>query len=287
MSSLLSNIPKWVNDAPTNEVQFRRAIHCVLEAIARSPKLRQLLCMKGGILMALHYESPRFTTDIDFSTPAPFSDATENETIELISNVLPPIGEALGYDIECRLQGYKVQPGRDKTFITIEMKVGYAEKGTSAHKKLLNGQSPLVISLDYSFRESIPEIEEVDLSEDGTLRVYALSTLVAEKLRSLLQQPIRNRTRRQDVFDLHHLFNSRTELNSPEYRRRVLDDLIIKCEDRNVPLARESMRSPLVQELAQKDYKTLEQDVSGDLPDFNESFDQVVSFYEQLPWPAG
>ncbi|MEK0267153.1 nucleotidyl transferase AbiEii/AbiGii toxin family protein [Stenotrophomonas rhizophila] len=79
MPSLLHDIPVWVRSAGVQQVPLRQAVHCVLETIARTPRLRALLCMKGGILMALHYDSPRFTTDIDFSTPDSFTEEAEKE----------------------------------------------------------------------------------------------------------------------------------------------------------------------------------------------------------------
>lgn len=287
MSSLLTNIPRWVEEADASNVTFRQAVHSVLEGIARNQRLRSLLCMKGGILLALHYDSPRFTTDIDFSTPEPFSTTAEEETTQLLSDALISITEELGYDIDCRLQGYRVQPGRDKTFVTIEMRIGYALKGTKAHARLLDGQSPNVLSVDYSFCESIPEVEEVDLSEDGTLRVYSLPTLVAEKFRSLLQQPIRRRTRRQDIFDLHYLLKERPELQAESCKARVLADLLVKCEDRNIVPTQDSMEQQEVHDMAAQDYDTLQDELAeGQLPEFERAFLEVVQYYRNLPWPS-
>ena len=48
-----------------------RAHEVILHAIAGTPSLRESLYLKGGTLMALVYDSPRRTTDMDFSY-APF-----------------------------------------------------------------------------------------------------------------------------------------------------------------------------------------------------------------------
>lgn len=285
MSSLLRNIPEWVASSPPEQRNFRRAVHSILEAISSNERLSRLLCMKGGILMALHYSSPRFTTDIDFSTPERFTDAVEKEVTSLLSERLIEITDQLGYDIDCRLQGWKVQPSREKTYITIQMKVGFAERGKPEHKKLISNQSPHVVSIDYSFMESIPEVEEVSLGDDGILRVYGLSTLVAEKIRSLLQQPIRNRTRRQDVFDLNFLLAERPILQDIEHKRRVLDAILAKCADRDVPVAAHSMDQEAIYTMAVKDYETLSVEIEGnDLPKFEEAFDQIREYYKSLPW---
>lgn len=284
MSSFLSNIPEWVANAPVEQRNFRRAVHIVLEAIAKNKRLSELLCMKGGILMALHYDSPRFTTDIDFSTPEAFTERAEKEVVQLVSESLVAVSNDLDYDIDCRLQGHKIKPSRSKTYVSIFMSIGFAERGRPEYAKLLRGQSPHTVSIDYNFKESIPQVEEVSIGLDGVLRVYALPTLVAEKFRSLLQQPIRNRNRRQDVFDIHHLLNERKQLYVDGCMRAVLEDLIVKCADRDVSVSIDSIDQPAVHDMAEEDYDTLEIEVSGDLPDFEEAFAQISAYYRSLPW---
>ena len=284
MTSLLHDIPAWVRAADAQQVVMRQAVHCILESVARTPRLRTLLCMKGGILMALHYESPRFTTDIDFSTPEPFTKEVEEETLDLIARALPSMGEVLGYDVDCRLQGYKIKPSRTGTWVSLNMRVGYALKGTPAHRRLAAGQSPFSLSIDFSFRERIPASEEVVIGDDGHLRVYGLRTLVAEKLRALLQQPLRNRNRRQDVFDLYYLLEQRPALAFAPWQQDVLADLRIKCEDRAVPLSSDAFDNPEIAERAQRDYDTLQAEVEGDLPEFHIAFERVRRYFRGLPW---
>lgn len=284
MSSFLQNIPEWVKNAPVEQRNFRRAVHIVLEAIAKDKRLSELLCMKGGILMALHYDSPRFTTDIDFSTPEAFTEFAEKEVIKLMAERLVTVSTDLGYDIDCRLQGHKIKPSRSKTYVSIFMSIGFAERGRPEYAKLLRGQSPHTVSIDYNFKESIPQVEEVSIGLDGKLRVYALPTLVAEKLRSLLQQPIRKRYRRQDVFDIYHLLNERQQLHVEACKLAVLEDLIVKCADRDVPVGVESIDQPAIHDMAEKDYETLKSEVFGPLPDFDEAFAHVSAYYRSLPW---
>ncbi|WP_448135147.1 nucleotidyl transferase AbiEii/AbiGii toxin family protein [Stenotrophomonas rhizophila] len=284
MPSLLHDIPAWVRLAGAQQIVLRQAVHCVLEAIARTPRLRVLLCMKGGILMALHYQSPRFTTDIDFSTPDAFTEAAEKETVALMSAVLPGVGELLGYDVECRFQGHRVRPSREGTRVNLTMSIGYALKGTPAHRRLTTGQSPFSLSIDFSFRERIPASEEVEMSDGGHLCVYGLTTLVAEKMRALLQQPLRNRYRRQDVFDLHYLLEQRPELSLPQWQSEVLGDLRIKCEDRAVPLSAEAIDDPVVADRAKRDYETLLTEVDGEVPAFDIAFERIRAYYHALPW---
>lgn len=284
MPSLLHDIPAWVRTTDPRQAVMREAVHCVLEAIARTPRLHTLLCMKGGILMALHYASPRYTTDIDFSTPKPFTEAAEQETLALMAEVLPGMGELLGHDVECRLQGHRVKPNRQGTRVSLTMSVGYALKGTAAHRRLVAGQSPFSLSLDFSFRERIPAFEEVEIGESGHLCVYGLTTLVAEKMRALLQQPIRNRNRRQDVFDLNYLLTQRAELHLSQWRAEVLSDLRIKCEDRDVPLSATAFDDPDIATRAEQDYDTLRSEIEGEVPEFAPAFERVAAYFRALPW---
>lgn len=236
--------------------------------------------------MALHYDSPRFTTDIDFSTREPFSINAEEKIKALLTKRLAEAADRLPYDIECRLQGWKVQPGRDEkyTYVSIYMKIGYAVRGSKEHLRLLSGQAYEAVSIDYNYLESIPQVEEVSLGEDGILRVYALPTLVAEKIRSLIQQPIRKRNRRQDIFDLRHLLETRKELFNEACKLTVLQDIKIKCADRDVPVGLDSLDQQDIHDMALKEYSTLEAEIDGPLPPFEETYDLVRRYYRDLPW---
>ena len=56
-------IQDWINQS-AERVPFRQAVHTILVAITRSDNLRTNMIMKGGILLALGYESTRYTKDI-------------------------------------------------------------------------------------------------------------------------------------------------------------------------------------------------------------------------------
>lgn len=285
MSSLLPDIPAWVAQAPAGEREFRQAVHVLLHAVATSPWLSRSLCMKGGILMALHYRSDRYTSDVDFSTPEPFTVEAEVAFRDALERALAIAPEALGHDLGCRVQSFRVDPGRDKTFVTLRLKVAYAKSGTPAYKRLLSGQGAQVLGLDYSFNESIPDQEVVEIDGTGALRVYGLGTLVAEKFRALLQQVVRGRNRRQDIYDLDFLLRTRSQLQSPSFKKRLLGDLIIKCRERGIDPSSGTFDDPKIRAHAQADYGTLAQELpEGELRPFEESFAAVAAFYRSLPW---
>lgn len=64
------------------------------------------------------------------------------------------------------------------------------------------------------------------------MRAFTLHELIAEKFRALLQQPIRNRYRRQDVYDIAFLVE--TNQLDDEDRAHILTTLIEKCRTRNI-----------------------------------------------------
>jgi predicted nucleotidyltransferase component of viral defense system len=286
MTDAMVDLSEWVTNAPQGNPRFRQAIHIILHAIASDPRLREALCLKGGILMALRYGSERFTTDLDFSTPSVYDDAIRQATLSRLDAALSAASMALGYDVACRIQNHKIDPSADATFVNLKIKVGYAEIGTRQHRKLMEGKPVSeIIALDYSFLESIPELQTVHISDDLTVCVYGMTTLVAEKYRALLQQPIRNRKRRQDPYDIAFLLDRQPELATPEFRKAVLDALFIKCRDRDITPTPASIQDPRVIAMAAAEYSQLAAELpEGGLPPFDSVYKRISTYYQALPW---
>lgn len=276
------NISDWVNYAPGNQGEFRQAIYTALRAIARDPLLRDLMIMKGGILMALGYGSNRFTRDIDFSTRFR---GTEIDTEKIDSALKASLARTVAeseYDLDCRVQSIKLDPKRpDASFSNLQITIGFARKGTPKHKRLLRLESPDTIRIDFSLNERIIGIEGLDLGEAEGLRVYDFVDLVAEKLRSLMQQESRNRYRRQDVYDLSLLL--RDEVGEAE-KQAILESLMAKARSRNIHPKADTLENPELARRAHADYHTLADEIEGPLPDFSDSWERVKAFYRSLPW---
>ncbi len=83
MNSSLESIDlvEWVSKASLDKKNFREAVHIILTAISKSTALRTKMIIKGGMLMALRYESSRFTKDADFSTHELYEIGNEKELI--------------------------------------------------------------------------------------------------------------------------------------------------------------------------------------------------------------
>lgn len=274
----------WVEAANgPGERALRQAIHTTVAAIAGNRHLHESSYLKGGILLALRYASTRYTTDLDFSNSSRYSDERGRAIVDALTSTLPTIIEELEYDLDCRMQGWRADPSPRHTYVNLEMRIGYAAKGTPAHRHLERGQAVNILSIDYNFLESVPETELIEISQDNTLRVYGLTTLIAEKFRAMLQQALRNRMRRQDVYDLNHLIERFGPLASGDMQR-TLDVLVAKCEERNFTPTRNSIDDE-IRRRAKAEYANLAAEIEGPLPDFDTSFDRVRNFYEDLPWP--
>lgn len=282
------DIVDWVAQADKDQQEFREAVHTILAAIANDSQLRAKMVIKGGILLAIRYQSHRFTKDIDFSSDEKLKDVDVNKLTETLNNGFIQTAEELEYELDCRVQSCRVLPPKmpDASFPSVKMTVGYASRSDKRkHARLLVGKSPSTISIDYSLNELMPNLEVLDVGQEEPLRSYALTDVVSEKIRSLLQQVERNRTRRQDIFDLMLLIDKYPDLDETE-KQEIFNSLIAKSASRDITPLQNSLDDPEIRERSQKDYPTLADEIEGDLQDFDELYDAVNKFYKSLPWDS-
>ena len=285
--SALVNLEDWISSEGLRpgESRFRQAVSIILNAIESSSALSNLMVIKGGVLMALRYHSIRYTRDMDFSTEMSLDNLNKDEFEKTFRKALTLASADSPYDLECRIQSFTHEPkNQDQaSFPSIQIKIGYAGRGKPEHKGLLRGRATNVIKIDFSLNEIIVTEEVIEISGGKTIRAYAFSDMVAEKLRSLLQQPLRKRYRRQDVYDLCLLIDKNC---SDDEKNAILTALVSKSKSRGLNPDQDSMSHPEIRRRASEDYHTLSDEVGGVLPDFDTSFDTVESFYKSLPWPG-
>ncbi len=283
------DIDGWVEKARQDPVRYleRQATEIVLTAIGDAPELGDKVFLKGGILMGLVYDSPRQTADIDFTTTLLPTADVGAVVREALDREFPQVTAKLGYpDVLCAVQSIGKRPTTKRftnfDFPAIEVKVGYALRGSPQEPKLNVRQASQVIEVDFSFNEPAGGIELIKLGRIGTpLRVYSLIDLIAEKYRALLQQEIRDRYRRQDVYDIAHLLH-RFELDDDE-QRRVFHSLREKCEAREITPTMNSIRSEELIRRAKIEWNSMTLELD-EIPPFEECFDIVERFYVSLPW---
>jgi predicted nucleotidyltransferase component of viral defense system len=288
------DLDRWIALAGPDKVNRRKrqVAEITLHAIALEKRLGNTLVLKGGSLLAIAYGSARFTTDLDF-TAREFSEDAPETLKALLDPALLRAAAALGYtDLRCRVQTVKPQP-RPTTFATadapaLKITIGSADpKKANEVRNLDAGTAHNVLELDISYREPLFSIEEISLlgtvdlaTAPRTLLVYSLVEVVAEKLRAYLQQRDRDRSRRQDVFDLAYLIeNYGTDMNQAE----VLVALRAKARARGIDPDIDMIDDPDLVGRAKRNWNTLKAEV-GEIPEFEACFDVTRKFYRSLPW---
>ncbi len=275
----------WVEQAPAEYKGFREAVHLILQGVGQSQELKAKMVMKGGLLMAIRYESSRFTRDIDFSTSERYEPGSEAALVAELDQQLLTASDHLPYSTRCKIQSFEIRPkGEGKTHQSLKLKIGYADStNKGAFNRLQAKQSPHVVEIDYSYNEAVLDVEVFEIEHGVSLSTYSLHNVIAEKLRSLLQQPFRKRNRRQDVYDLHLLLSSEVALDSVDLRR-IHGFLVSSCKSKGITPDSHSMDQEVIVAMAQKDYETLQAEVEGELPHFDEAMKTVQVFYRSLPW---
>lgn len=281
------NLESWVKSAPYELLEFRQAIHTILLAIGSNNILSKEMVIKGGILLAIKYDSHRFTRDIDFSTSRNASEINQDKLRSNLERGLIDAVNQLNYGLDCKIQSFRIQPSHidNPKYPELKITVGYAYKGTKKHKRLIDGKSPDIVKIDYSLNEPIPNLEEIEISNKVKITAYNLTDIIAEKFRAFLQQSNeeRNRERRQDIYDLYILIRDNPDIDEI-HKRKILESLLMKSKARNLVPDIESINNMEIINRAKHAYPSLSSEIEGELPDFDLIFDIVASFYKTLPW---
>jgi predicted nucleotidyltransferase component of viral defense system len=252
-------IRRWAEAAgiSVNEARVRFAQYAVLASIASVRPLRDGLVFKGGNALDFVWQPNRSTVDLDFSVDHASSLGTPDaKTLRaLLARGIPVAQTRLGVTLAV----HRVQQnprGTERHFITFEGRIGYALPDEDRlRQRMAQGEpSTHAIKVDVSLNEPIGAAAMTEIDHDLRLRVATIEDIVAEKLRALLQQPIRNRQRRQDLLDIAVVLREGTALD----RRLVAAFLLVKAAARNVPVTRAAFHSPEVVDRASEGYAELE-----------------------------
>jgi predicted nucleotidyltransferase component of viral defense system len=278
--SAFEEISPWAaaSGVTVEEARVRFAQYGVLRAIADSRELSRVLVFKGGNALDFVWVPNRSTKDLDFSA----RETIEGEALHaLLQAGLDAVGRRLGtlYRVH-RVE--RQPPGPEKVFVTYAVRVGYAlQDQLPLRRRLEAGQtSPLVIPLDVSLNEPICADAPVDVAGVHALRVSTREDIVAEKLRSLLQQPLRNRYRRQDLLDIAVIL-----LGAPLDLAQVATFLERKAMARNVPVTRAAFRDPEVARRAGQDYAVLKDTTRSNFVPFDDALRALLDLVGQLQIP--
>lgn len=266
------------NQVTTLEAEVRFAQYGILRAITGSQRLSQSLVFKGGNALDLIWSPNRSTKDLDFSS----SVLVEPDDLRrLLQAGLDAAERALG--TMYRVQRVERQPrDLDKPFATYAVSIGYAlSSHVSLRARIQQGNtSSLVIPMDVSINEVICEDESVALGGQHALRVSTREDIVAEKLRSLLQQTIRNRYRRQDLLDI-----TATRRRHPLDLQKVAVFLEQKSATRGVSVSRAAFRVAELERRARQDYDDLRDTTRSVFIPFDDAWRELLDLVDALDIP--
>lgn len=225
---------------------------------------------------------------MDLTARFPANDSTAKEVWAALDSALDQARVYLGYDrLHARVQSVRELPRQhypNAEFPALKIKIGYAQD-TGQIKRLNEGKASNVVQIDISFNEPMQHVQVLDLDGGQSLYAYGYIDLVAEKYRAMLQQPVRNRARRQDAYDLHHLITSGA-LNEVD-KDTLHAALIKKCLPHGITPARDSLDDPAVRERSARDWGTLALEIgSAELPAFEVCYETATAFYKELPWSS-
>src|SRR5579862_7098481 len=109
------DIRSWIDRARRDPLAYteRQATEVVLAAVSSVPGYGSRIYLKGGVLMAVVYQSPRSTADLDFTTDLDASSDLPATLRAALDKVLPATAARLGYpDLVMRVQSVKERPRR-------------------------------------------------------------------------------------------------------------------------------------------------------------------------------
>jgi predicted nucleotidyltransferase component of viral defense system len=266
-----------------DEARQRFVQFVALESIAAAAGLRDLLSFKGGNALRFVYGNPRGTADLDFTA----DDALPDEGAHIraaLDAALRQGGNQFGVKLKCQRVDRK-PPKKQATLPTYDIGIGFQLPGDRYFADFENPARmvPSVVKLEISFNDVVCETRRLPLSPSlpGLLRVCSLEDILAEKLRALLQQVIRDRTRPQDAFDIARMVR---EHGQSLDRGKIAEFLQQKCNARNIDVSRRSFDDEVKRRASHEYDKALAVSQPNRIP-FEEAWQEVLSLVATLAIP--
>lgn len=282
----LAEITTWANArrASVREANVRFAEYVILSCLADEPVSRRSFVFKGGNSLRFAHQSPRSTKDLDFTVAdnAPVSDVPE-QLRGVLDRALGRAHRRFGVKLRCQ-RVRRNPPGPNATHPTYDVRVGYQFPDDRYFHGFENRDVSTVIPLEISFGDLVCESEPLSLAgaHSGQIQVCTLDDIVAEKLRALLQQPLRHRNRPQDVYDVARCCR---ELAEALDLAKVGDYLKRKSAIREIA-ARKSSFNNDVRDAAALDYdRYIQARTQSDFISFEEAWNEVLSLVRTLEIP--
>lgn len=282
-----SGVEAWARTSGVSVAEARRryAQRAILVGLATQGVLRDALVFKGGNALDFVVQPNRGTVDLDFTI-----DGLASQTVQGSDALSALVTEAMAeasrrYDLTLQVNSVKQRPpGADKTRYSYDVRVGYAlpdEK--SLRLRMERGmRSTQVIPIEISSNDVVCSYDYASISPGlPQVKIATIEDIIAEKLRALLQQPIRNRERRQDVLDIAVLLRLHPDIDRSDIGRF----LVLKCQARDIDPRKSSFLDSEVRRRAAIDYDALESTTRVLFIPFDEAWESLIAFVGELPIP--
>jgi predicted nucleotidyltransferase component of viral defense system len=275
----LADIASWsrANRTTTLQANIRFVEFVVLNCIASNPTTRRAMVLKGGNALRFAYQSPRSTKDLDFSIAAIDIPDDADRIRGLLDDALRYAERR--FNVKAKCQRVKRNPASPQaTRPTYEITVGYQFPHDAYFHSFDERNVPTVIPVEVSFNDLV--CEDCPWTGNESLRVCSLEDILAEKLRSLLQQKIRNRSRCQDVYDIAGRMR-RSDIDRGKIGRYLKQ----KAEIREIEV-RKSAFDSVVRDRASFGYeRRIREEAPGDFIPFEDAWQDVLSLVASLDIP--
>jgi predicted nucleotidyltransferase component of viral defense system len=276
----LAEIPRWSreNHATTLQANIRFMEYVLLNCIGANPITKRAMVLKGGNALRFAFESPRSTKDLDFTASAEVPDDADrlrnllNETLRFAER---------RFNVKAKCQRVERRPALrpESTRPTYSISVAYQfETDRYFHNFEEAANIPTIIPLEVSLNDLVCETCEWTGAE--SLSVCSLEDILAEKLRSLLQQKPRNRHRFQDVYDIAR-YTRRRDVD----RQKIAGFLLQKAKIRDIEV-RKSAFDDEMRRMASVEYdRRIGEQAPDDFIPFADAWRDVLSLVQSLDIP--
>jgi predicted nucleotidyltransferase component of viral defense system len=264
---------KVINIARRENVPFDMIMVSLLleRAVARliyQPELREHLCFKGGYVALRVYGSSRFTKDVD----ALIMHTSKEDAIEKIKQAMEiDLGDGVwfNYHSQSPIRGQTEEGG-----IRFQYRSGLG-------KPPINTIKSQIIDIDIGWGDAVvPEPQVTTLkpllgNQNLSWSVYPIETMIAEKLHCLIVLGSSS-TRAKDVYDIWQFL--------PKVSKSLLRDALRATFAQR----KGTMPKKVHEAIRNLDLSLLRrgwQSAAGyikDVPDFNQVFEQMVSFLSEM-----
>jgi predicted nucleotidyltransferase component of viral defense system len=281
----LAQIERWRRRQGTSidEANARFMQFVILDCIASYASLRNNMALKGGNALRLVYQSPRSTKDLDFSIDENGLPDDPDQLREMLNSALRRAEKR--FDVRAKCQRVKRKPPRPTdTRPTYDIGVGYQFRDHPYFHDLMNRNVSTVIPLEISFADLVCDVSRHVLrsGDRESIRVCTLEDIVAEKLRALLQQKVRNRNRHQDVHDVAYFARERDhELDG----NKVGKYLVEKSAIRDIVVSKSAFDDEIRERAAYEYEKRLREQAGKHFIHFADAWNGVLSLVETLDIP--